>query len=123
MCVVVCGWVWCVLFLALSCTSSSSNVFKSLSDLDFHRIRADHFLATADQHQQQQQQQQQQGGSASSSSITLSSLTRQLLGEGYHRELRTNIVVQGTFFDTKILVAENITRDMYMDLDQVKGLV
>jgi hypothetical protein len=85
----------------------NSNILSSLSDLDFSRIRADH---TSEQD--------------TSSSHPRLSLTRQLLGAGYHRELRINIKIQnlGGYTDSKVLLVENITRDMYVDLDQVRLL-
>jgi hypothetical protein len=83
----------------------NSNILSSLSELDFSRIRAGH----TSEHD------------TSSSHPTLS-LTRQLLGAGYHRELRVNIKIQnlGGYSDSKVLLVENITHDMYVDLDQVQ---
>lgn len=94
---VLCAWLGVLLGTA---SPSTSNILSSLSELDFHRIRADH---------------------ASSSIPPTLSLTRQMIGAGYHRELRVNIKIRdlGGYSNNKVLLIENITRDMYMDLDQV----
>lgn len=102
--------VWCnhvlVWLGALLGTASpsNSNILSSLSDLDFHRIRSD----------------QAQLSSEQDAPPTLT-LTRQLLGAGFHRELRVNIKIENLegYSDNKVLLVENITRDMYIDLDQV----
>lgn len=98
----------CILLgaLLLGTSSTSSNILSSLSDLDFYRIRSD----------------QRTHHHASEQDTPTLILTRQLLGAGYHRELRVNIKIEhlGGYSDNnKILLVENITRDMYIDLDQV----
>ena len=100
-------WIFWLVVLLGTASPSSSNVLSSLSDLDFHRIRASHAQHSSER------------DSSSSFPPTLS-LTRQLLGAGYHRELRVNIKFQDSRgYSDKVLLVENITRDMYIDLDQV----
>lgn len=98
---VLCGWLGALLGTA---SPSNSNILSSLSDLDFHRIRSD----------------QAQHSSEQDAPPTLA-LTRQLLGAGFHRDLRVNIKIENLegYSDNKVLLVENITRDMYIDLDQV----
>lgn len=100
---VLIGWLVVLLDKA---SPSTSNILSSLSDLDFHRIREGHA-----QHSSERDD---------SSFLPTLSLTRQLLGAGYHRELRVNIKLQGSKgYSDKVLLVENITCDMYIDLDQV----
>lgn len=102
-------WWWT---LISTTTSPNSNILSSLADLDFHRIRADHLHSSA----------------AAATDSPVVSIRRGLIGGGYHRELLTNIKMEEVaevegFRDRRnrrILVLENITRDMYMDLDQVR---
>ena len=47
------------------------------------------------------------------------SLKRDLVGSGYHRELVTSVELGGTALNSRVLLVENITRDIYMDIDQV----
>lgn len=96
----LCAWLWAHLFLV---TSSTANILPALSDLDFNRIKAD------------------QAHSHAAGTSPLVSLERLLVGGGYHRELVTTIrrVGVGEYHDDRVLIVENVTRDMYIDLDQV----
>lgn len=93
----ICGWLWA---LVISSTSSTTNTLSSLADLDFHRLRADQFHSVE---------------------MPAIALHRELTGAGYHRELVTKVTFQESvgFVNSRILLVENITRDMYIDLDQV----
>ncbi len=91
------GWLWALISPS---SSSTANVLSSLADLDFHRLRTNRFH---------------------SFEIPAISLLRRLTGAGYHRELVTKVTLEesGEFENGRILFVENITRDMYIDLDQV----
>ena len=88
-------------------TATPSNVLSTLADMDFHRIVSDHAHHTSD-----------------SSSVPRLSLRRELIGAGYHREISVEIKMEGlgNNFGGRIVLVENITRDLYIDLDQVRGI-
>ena len=48
-----------------------------------------------------------------------------MTGTGYHRELVTNIEVEGVrvFPDNRVLLIENVTPDIYVDIDQVRNII
>ncbi len=79
---------------------TSGRILSSLADLDFNRIGEDQIH---------------------SSMLSLASLDRGLSGAGYHRELVTSVRVQGGIIpaNERVLLVENITQDIYIDLDQV----
>ena len=93
------GWIWTLL---PSAVSSSTSVLSSLADLDFHRLRANQFHSLE---------------------VPAISLQRELTGAGYHRELVTKVTLEESseFRNSRILLVENITRDVYIDLDQVSA--
>lgn len=108
--------MWGVVYLLCGCmgtllhtaTPSTSNVLSTLADLDFHRIVSDHTHHTSD-----------------STTVPRLSLKRELIGAGYHREVSVEIKMEGlgNSFGGRIVLVENITRDLYIDLDQVRGII
>ena len=98
------AWLWTSFLL----TAASSNILPSLSDLDFARIRGDHHAH-----------------SHARDTAPRVSVERWLEGAGYHRELVTTVTVTevvGGYRDDRVLLVENVTRNMYLDLDQVGNL-
>lgn len=93
--------------------SSTVQVLPSLEDVDFERVRTDHALHAA--------------ANNSEDEFPTVTLHRQLSGEGYHRTLHTSVELKeesadGSFDSSVLLLVENITRDMYIDLDEVFSL-
>lgn len=81
----------------------TSHILSSLVDVDFDRIQED------------QLQSSKNGGVV----YPTARMDLELTGSGYHRDLTTLVQVQGVAPDSRILLVENITSDMYMDIDQV----
>lgn len=77
-------------------------MLSSLADLDFHRLKANQFHSLE---------------------VPAISLQRELVGAGFHRELVTKVALEeaSEFRNSRILLVENVTRDMYIDLDQVSS--
>ena len=85
-------------------TSLTSHVLPSLTDIDFQRVRAD----------------QLHTNNGEVVFPSLASFSRDLVGNGFHRELVTTIQLVGIPLNSRVLLVENITGDIYMDIDQVK---
>jgi len=80
-----------------------SYTLSSLEDVDFNRIRQDQLQ------------------SSTSGGIVYPNATMdlELPGNGYHRDLTARIRIQGVPPDSRILLVTSITRDIYVDIDQV----
>ena len=94
--------LWTVSLLHLT-GAIVSHILSSLEDVNFERIQEDQFQSSRN------------GGVA----YPNATLARELFGSGYHRDLTTRVQVEGVAPDSRILLVENITRDIYMDIDQV----
>lgn len=97
---ILCVWLCSAIFLP---TSPAASVLPSLSDLDFHRIKAE------------------RPESHAAETCPEVVVKRGLEGAGYHRQLLTSVrrVGVGEYRDDRVLLVENITQDIYIDLDQV----
>ena len=97
----------CAASLVPLASSSSPQVLSSLADVDFQRIRMDQLHSSH---------------AKSGVAYPFISLRRGLNGAGYHRKLVTSIKIEGngTLSESRVLLVENITQDIYIDLDQVE---
>ena len=81
-----------------------SYTLPSLEDVDFDRIRQDQLQSSTN------------GGIV----YPNATMDLQLSGSGYHRDLTARIRIHGGVpVDSRILLVTNITRDIYVDIDQV----
>ncbi len=92
------------LLLALSLSHlAQTYLLSSLEDVDFDRIRED------------QLQSSKSGGVV----YPTGSLSCELTGNGYHRDLIMRVEVQEVPLDSRIILVNNVTSDIYVDIDQV----